>query len=319
MSLPSPLSVRYPPPLQAGDRVALFAPASHQGKEPPERIQQALSQLRIFGLVVGTPPESTRYLYLAGTDQERAADFQRLYLQPDIKALFATRGGWGSARMLDYLDATALLKAPPKHVIGMSDITALLCWLRRYAALATLHAPCVATTQLMESPDRDDNLAQLRQALFQSQPARTLDARVLYCPPSTPPLIKGELTGGCLSVLAAGMGTPWQPHTKKTLLFLEDTDEAPYRLDRYLTQLRQAGVFEDVSAVLLGHFQNCDTPPPTGLLKKLWQDAFQNAPFPIIYQLPAGHGSKNYALPLGRTVTIKVQTPKPEEHCTVLC
>ena len=313
---PAASPIRIPPPLLPGDRVVLFAPASHQGREPTERLQQALKILKSWGLRAELPLESTRHLYLAGPDQARAQAFQRLYLQPDIKALFATRGGWGSARILPHLDKQALNNTPPKHVIGMSDITSLLCWLRRHTNLATLHAPCLATSQLMNSPVRNENLTILHHMLFNPQRTYFLNCQIIHWPQDTPNHLEGELIGGCLSVLASGMGTPWQPHTEQAFLFLEDTDEPPYRLDRLLTQLQQAGALQHIRALLLGNFQRCDQPP--GLLGQLWEDLFQHAPFPVVHQIPAGHGDVNHSLPLGRTATLHAPDPHSEKNCSLL-
>ncbi len=113
----------------------------------------------------------------------------------------------------------------------------------------------------------------------------------------------GRLAGGCLAVLAASVGTPWAPDTDGALLFVEDVDEAPYRIDRYLTQLRQGGHFEGLRGIAFGHLRDCDGHPP-GLLAQVLRDLFRDAPFPVATGVQAGHGALNLTLPLGRPAAL---------------
>lgn len=289
-----------PPPLKPGDRVALFSPSSHTGGQPPEFQEKALAQLRDWDLRPDPIAEpQPRHLYLAGTDAERAHAFQTLYCDPEIKALFATRGGYGAARMLPLLDSRRIASAAPKAVVGMSDVAALLSYLHRVAGIATYHGPCLAAPLHMESPHQEENLESLHQALFHPEKQTGYPCGLLHLPQTTDAHVSGPLVGGCLSVLAAAMGTPWAPQTKGAILFLEDVDEKPYRIDRYLTQFRQAGAMEGVKAVVFGDLKNCEGHPP-GLLAQMLRDIFQDAPYPVATGLQAGHGELNLTLPLGR-------------------
>jgi muramoyltetrapeptide carboxypeptidase len=287
-----------PPPLAAGDAVALFSPSSHARRDDEPLLAAAraiLSGWELAPLPLSGPPR--RHLYLAGSDAERAAEFQRLYCDPTVKALFATRGGYGAARMLPHLDAARIAAAPPKAVVGMSDVVALFAWLRAAAGLATVHGPCLAAPSLHRSAHREENLAHLRGHLF--EPARTerLPCRLLHAGRGGAP-VRAPLVGGNLAVLASLLGTPWALETDGCLLFLEDVNEPPYRIDRLLTQLRQAGRLDGVAGVVFGHLQNCDGDPP-GLLADVLRDLFHAAPYPVVTGLEAGHGDRNRTLPLG--------------------
>ena len=292
-----PATMKEPPPLRAGDRVALFSPSSHQGRYPPGYPQQAADLLSGWGLRVEPLAEPRKHLYLAGTDAQRAEEFQRLYQDPAIKALFCTRGGYGAARLLPLLDRAAIANAPPKWVVGFSDLTALFAYLHGAAGTTAMHGPCLAAPGATESPRREENLEALRAALFgQTRPAYAV--RWLRPPPGGPTEIAAPIVGGCLSVLVTTLGTPWEVDTRGTILFLEDTDEAPYRVDRMVTHLRTAGKLNNVRAVVLGSFHNCDGDPP-GLLDQALAELFRDATFPVAMGLPCGHGDLNLPLVLG--------------------
>lgn len=290
--------MRQPAPLQAGDHVALFSPSSHQGRHPPEYAAHAAAILEGWGLRVRAEPPLEKHLYLAGSDAARAAQFERLYTDPAIKALFCTRGGYGAARMLALLHPHAIVSAPPKWVVGFSDVTSLFCFLHAQAGLVTLHAPCLAAPGAMTSPHREQNLAALRAALFGAPAPEGYSARWLHRPAAVPAAVSGRLVGGCLAVLVTTLGTPWAVDTRDAILFLEDTDEAPYRVDRMLTHLRNAGKLSHVRAVVFGHLQRCDGDPP-GLLDEVLADLFRDAPFPVAAGVPCGHGDPNLPLALG--------------------
>lgn len=324
MSAPGPVvqgapaaapALRMPAALAPGDEVALFSPSSHTGRGREALLPAAVKILEGWGLRVRPlPAEPARHLYLAGTDAHRAEAFAALYRDPALKALFATRGGYGAARMLPYLEAAGvadlLRTAPPKAVVGMSDVAALFAWLHR-AGLGTLHGPCIAAPAFDESPAREADLADLHACLFGPTAGRAYPCTVLHpgAGPGAAGPGRGRLVGGNLAVLAAGMGTPWALETAGCVLFLEEINEAPYRVDRTLTQLRQAGRFEGLAALVFGQMVGCDGEPP-GLLRQVLSDLFQGAPFPVYEGLPAGHGSPNRTLPLGAVARLEWAAPR---------
>ncbi|HEX7927041.1 MAG TPA: LD-carboxypeptidase [bacterium] len=289
--------VRRPAPLQRGDRVALISPSSHQGRYPPEYVEDAKKVLTGWGLRVAEEPMAEKYMYLAGTDAERALQFERHYTDPQIKALFCTRGGWGAARMLPLLQPTAIAAAEPKWVVGFSDVTSLFAYLRAQAGVSVLHGPCLAAPSAITSPCRAENLEALHQALFDPA-ARPLYAGGWLHRPAGSAAMTGRLVGGCLSVVVTALGTPWQVDMRDAILFLEDTGEAPYRIDRMLTHLRTAGMFTHLRGIVFGHLQKCDGDPP-GLLQDVLRDLFRDAPFPVATGFPCGHGDVNLPLELG--------------------
>ena len=301
-------------PLQAGDRVALCSPSSHQGRAPADALSRARTILQSWGLRPDALAAERRHLYLAGTDAERAEEFQRLYLAPDVRALFCTRGGYGSARILPYLDRERIAAAPAKPVIGFSDVTALFAWLHWAAGVGALHGPCLAAPSALSSPEAEANLEALRRALFEPEPRPDYAVRLIHRPPADgtgrglAPV--GRLVGGCLAVLVTTLGTPWALDTRDAVLFVEDTDEAPYRIDRMLTHLRQAGRFEGLRALVFGHLRRCDSDPP-GLLEEMLRDLFRTAPFPVAMGVPAGHGDRNLPLPLGRLARLDCEDGAP--------
>ena len=302
---------RRPPPLKAGDGVALFSPSSHTRRGDEPLIEEAAKVLEGWGLIPKRPPfPQPRHLYLAGTDQQRAAEFQSLYCDPEIKALFATRGGYGTARMLPLLDESRIAQAPPKPVVGMSDISALHAYLDRVAGVAAVHGPCLAAPGHGASPARKDNEAWLRDLLFQEEshtPPDSLPCKLLHRPAEWEgKTISGDgvLIGGNLTVLASLLATPWDLDTRGAILFLEEVNEAPYRIDRDLTHFMQAGKFDSLAGIVFGHLDGCDLDPP-GLLERMLRDVFAEAPYPVATGLGAGHGAVNLALPLGAPATLR--------------
>lgn len=295
-----PAPLRRPPSLRPGERVALVSPSSHQGRTPQDFVPRAVELLASWGLAVDPPPAARgaepRHLYLAGTDRQRAAAFQEAYCDPAVRALFVTRGGYGAARLLRLLDARRIAAAPPKPVVGFSDATALFAYLHAVAGTGAVHGPALAASGALTAPARAQSQAALRRVLFEPdyRPAFAVD--YLGGAPAGP--VRGPVVGGCLSVVVTTLGTPWVLPTEGAILFLEDTDEAPYRIDRMLTHLRAAGRLEGLRAVVFGYLQRCEGEPP-GLLWEMLRDFFRDDPFPVFRGMPAGHGDPNLAFPLG--------------------
>lgn len=312
---PAAAPLRMPPALVPGAQVALFSPSSHAGRDGAPQLQAAHAVLSGWGLRPRPlPAEQRRHLYLAGTDVQRAEEFQRLYLDPDVAALFATRGGWGAARMLPHLDAARIAAAPPKAVVGMSDVVALFAYLHAVAGVGAVHGPCLAAPGHLASAGRDANLADLRTLLFEPERPQRHPCTLLHAPAGAGAAmgsVTGRLVGGNLAVLAALAGTPWALETAGCLVFLEDVNEPPYRIDRLLTQLRQAGHLDAAAGVVFGQLEGCDGEPP-GLLADVLRDVFRDAPFPVASGLASGHGARNHPLPLGAAARLGWDDPAPE-------
>lgn len=273
---------RRPRRLVPGDRVALVAPASPVKVEALER---GADELRVLGFEpVYDQRVLARHGYVAGLPRDRVGALADAWRDPSVRALVAVRGGYGSQQLLPYLDPRWLAD-DPKVLVGYSDITALLCW-QLDRGLVSFHGP-MAEGRLALGPEGYDR-ASLVGALTRPVPLGTLT------PPGLEVLRAGDATGmlagGTLTQLASMLGTPYAFVPREpTVLFLEDVGERPYRLDRLVTQLHQAGVFRRVTGVVLGTFPGCDEPGGTPTAIDVFRDLFAHFPGPVVYGFPSGH------------------------------
>jgi muramoyltetrapeptide carboxypeptidase len=245
---------------------------------------------------------SARDRYLAGSDARRMEEWREAVDDRDARAIFCARGGYGASRLLPGIDPAPLL-ARPRLVVGFSDVVALHALLNR-AGLATVHGPVL--TQLGRAPE--DALVQLEQLLFGL--ARRATA---WEPPAPgaggvgegtvrPGRVSGPLLGGSLTLLAHLTGTPFAPRLDGAILLLEDVEEKPYRLDRYLTQLRLAGALDHVAGVAVGQLTRCDAAGVRGA--DVVREAVLALGIPAIEGVPCGHEDRNFAVPLGARATL---------------
>lgn len=282
-----------PPAVAKGARVAVIAPAS---SAQPERIEQGIAALRARGFdpVLSEHARGKHPPYFSGTSAERLADFHAAFADPEIAAIFTTRGGYGSNYLLEDLDLD-LIRASPKPLISYSDLTALQTWLLDQTGLVGFHGPLVAGDFSREDGVHSASLdAALSGGTVEVGAAEGL--RVLK-----PGRAEGVVYGGCLSILTASLGTRFAPQTEGKLLFLEDVGARPYQIDRMLRQLILAGKFDGLSGIVFGEMLDCASPntAPNFLdgvtLRVLdWFDG------PIATGLRSGHVSRgNVTLPLG--------------------
>ena len=234
-----------PPRLALGDTIGLVAPASPT--EKPERVDEVIAHLKKEGFAVKTGTNLRRRIgYLAGTDAERAADLHAMFADPEVKAVFALRGGYGSCRLLPLLDY-ALIRANPKPFLGYSDITALHHALLVKAGLVTYHGPNA------NEAFQPGNNAALRRALMEPVQETDIFSRVkkggedIVC--EVPGAVKGPLLGGNMTCLLRLLGTPYAPNFDGAILFLEDIGEKAYRVDGMFAHLRLAGVLDRISGL----------------------------------------------------------------------
>jgi muramoyltetrapeptide carboxypeptidase len=283
-----------PRAVRPGDRVAIVAPASPFAGDA---FADGVGELRRLGFQpVFDRGVFDRSHYVAGEPAARARALLTAWQDPGIAAVVAARGGYGSVELLPFLPVAAL-RHSPKLLVGYSDITALLSFLTTRCGVAALHGPCVAAG-LHGGPAGYDESTFVR-ALTRDEPLGPLAA------PALESLVAGEavgpLFGGNLTQLAASMGTPYSfDPPAGCLLFLEETGERPYRIDRLLTQLRFAGVFERARAIVLGQFPGCDEPDGSVTARGVVADALRRFPGPVLWGLPAGHTvGPALTLPLG--------------------
>lgn len=243
-----------PPFLNPGDTVAVVSPASAVGSD--DGLDRAEWWLKGMGLVPKFGPHAgDRHGYLAGTDAARAADLNAAYADPQVKAVFATRGGWGAARILPLLDWD-VIRANPKLLIGYSDVTALHLAFAVRAGYATIHGGNATSGWYLQSWESLWRLAFGGEAAVlgggeaEAQSGRA--GRTI-----TGGRARGRLLGGNFTILSTLMGTPWVPDMNGAVLFLEDVNEAEYRVDRMFQQLRLAGVLDRLSGVIFGQCTRC--------------------------------------------------------------
>jgi muramoyltetrapeptide carboxypeptidase len=299
-------AVRLPPPCVPGDVVRVVAPSSPFDPEGLARGVEVLE--RRLGLRVRRRDDlAARRGYLAGDDARRIAEWAEAVADPEAKAIFCARGGYGAMRILPAIDP-ALLLARPKLLVGFSDVTAIHAALNR-AGLATVHGPVL--TQLGRAPDA----AVLHLGALLRRDARAPAPGAPGAPGAPPPgaglagtatirpgRVTAPLLGGSLTLLAHLCGTPYLPDLRGAILLLEDVDEKPYALDRYVTHLRLAGALEGVAAVALGQFPGCDAGGQRGA--EVMRELVLGLGVPAVEGLPAGHEDANFAVPLGARATL---------------
>lgn len=291
-------AVTRPPRLAPGDTVGIIEPAGFS--DGPERLERVAHTIRGMGLVPKFGAHVTeRYGYLAGTDEARAEDLVAMYADPQVRAVFASRGGWGSARILPHVD-WGVIRANPKLLIGYSDITALHCAFAARAGFATIHAPNAGNSWPQQSWESFWRLAFAGQAPALDQGPRAITT-------ITPGTARGRLLGGNLSVLSALVGTPWLPDFTGAILFLEDVGEAEYRIDRMLSQLQLSGILGRLGGVIFGQCRGCTAGVPDYIgfsIPQVLEQYFAPLGIPAFHGANIGHVYDQLSLPVGAEVEI---------------
>jgi muramoyltetrapeptide carboxypeptidase len=285
------VSIKRAPALRKGDRVRLVAPASPFDRRVFERGVKAVARLGFEP--VFDRSEFKRTGFLAGSDEQRARRFGRALMDPDASAVWFIRGGYGSARLLPLLK-WKLLRRYPKVVIGFSDTTAVLQAITAPGGYVTVHGPVVTQLPKLPGPARQ----WLKKLIMKPEAAGKIPLGPLKT--VVPGKINGFLSGGNLATLASLVGTPFFPELAGTILFIEDTGEEAYRLDRMFNQLLQAGVLKNVFGVVIGNLAGCK---PQGQGKysarKTLERAVARLEVPAVSGAAFGHANRNVALPLG--------------------
>ncbi|HPE15599.1 MAG TPA: LD-carboxypeptidase [Oscillospiraceae bacterium] len=284
-----------PKPLFPGARVALVCASSYV---PAERLEPAVAAVRALGLSpVVYESSSARHGYFAGSDELRAGDLMRAFLDPAIDGVLCIRGGYGAHRLLPRLDVPAVA-AHPKFFSGYSDVTSLHIAFNQ-AGLATWHT-IMPSTEYYEPQDAY-TMDHLRRALFGGLSGRVSMPAGHRAETLVSGAAEGRLCGGNLSLAVASLGTPWELDTRGKILFLEDVNEMVYRVDSMLTTLRNAGKFRDCAGVVLGYFTDCrpEDPAASLTLREVFEELVVPAGKPAILNFPCGHARPCCALPLG--------------------
>ncbi len=281
-----------PSPCRPGDTVAIVAPAS---PFRADNLTQGIAWLESLGYRVRHRPDiHDEWRYLAGSDERRAQELLDALNDPDVSAVICARGGYGGTRLLP-----ALARAPrpqrPVLFVGFSDVTTLHLFLQQSWHWVTVHGPMVGTAWAgagLEQASRDS----LLHVLQSPTPARPIHGTETV----RGGVSEGRMTGGNLSLIAHSVGTPWQADFKDAIVFLEDIGEAPYRIDRMVTQLLHAGVFEGVRGIVLGDWTDCAPPAKADFTTlEVLRERLEPLGVPLAAGFPIGHEERNLSVPLG--------------------
>lgn len=307
-----------PKALRPGNTIAIISPAA---PSPQEKITAGIAYLQAQGFHVQLMPHALDdNNYLAGSDEARLADLHAAFADTTIDGILCARGGYGTTRLLEKINWD-LIRQNPKVFIGFSDLTALLLPMFERTGLIGFHGPML-TSNLIEPIQQDDithdmlwNTVCGNQGLPYVIPTQKQQYQCLYKGEAT-----GRLIGGNLSLLAALCGTPWQPNLEGAVLFIEDWHERFYSIDRQWTQMRQAGLFNGVAAIVLGEF--CDMTAGDdwanfglpelfrSLISELREAAFE--PVPSGFGLQFGHGEQTATLPVGVSCRFEAESGRLE-------
>lgn len=291
----------FPPQVRRGDTVGIIAPGSPISSELLEAGCKKLQSLGYRPFFFDTVLDQDHYF--AGGHKQRARELEQMFLRPEIRAIVCARGGYGCNHLLPDIDLD-IIRKNPKMFVGYSDVTTLLTYFCDQADVVMYHGPMV-TKDYAEAPEGSTPESLLLNNLVdgfeisggegQTQPRSGHAEGVLY--------------GGCLSLLVASLGTPYEIRTENAILFLEDINAKPYQIDRMMMQLKYAGMFKTVRGVIFGEMVGCVQPGGQDYtLQQMVSRVLSEMDVPIAFGLPSGHISKppNYCLPLGAEVSLEV-------------
>jgi muramoyltetrapeptide carboxypeptidase len=321
-----------PPALRPGDTIAIVAPANSTDQRDFEEIAAVMEG---WGYRVRLASNlEVRHGNLAGEDEARAQAFMDAWLDPEVRMVWCATGGYGTTRLFEHLDFDAI-RANPRILAGMSDITGLHLAIGREARLITFlgpnaiwpiirdeAGPCLYAERwtwraLREDQYLDESGNPLPPGYtyeFPAEPRDEAQAEDVLDPPKTiaPGVARGRLVGGNLSLVASTVGTPWQIETEGRLLVLEDVREAPYRVDRMLCQLDLAGLLDDCAGVILGTWRLCspDEPARSLSLDQVFHHYFADRDYPVMANFPTGHMPEQAMLPMGCLAELDAGGPR---------
>jgi len=290
-----------PPALQLGDTVGIIAPAGPIG---PDALEAGCATLLRMGYrPFYLPSILDRDSYFAGSTERRLNELHEMFHRREVRAILCARGGYGCNYLLPHLDL-GLVRRTPKVFVGCSDVTTLLTYLCDAAGLVTFHGPMAAGDfGRLGGVDEDAWFA----AVASGEPyERTFEASVVQ--PLAKGTVEGMLYGGCLSLLCASLGTPYEIRTRDTILFLEDLNEPPYRIDRMLMQLKLAGKLKGVKGIVFGEMRRCDRRGPQDYtLQQVVMRVLSDLHVPVAFGLKSGHVTGgNFTMPLGVRARLSV-------------
>jgi muramoyltetrapeptide carboxypeptidase len=301
-SMEYPLQKIKPPRLKSGDTLGLIAPGSYiTGQE----LNDSIKNLNEIGFnVVYTNNILSRNGYLAGSDMQRASDVNHMFYRKDVKGIVCVRGGYGCTRILPLLNYN-VIGVNPKVFIGYSDVTSLLYGIYKESGLVCFHGPVGTSTYNDFTTEYFRKvLMEAEQGLVLKNPAPESNDEEYQPFTITDGVVRGELIGGNLSVVVSLIGTKYDVDTSNKIIFLEEMEEDPYRIDRMLTQMRMAGKFERAAGVVLGIFKDCKPSEKSSFessftLKEVLKERLGDLNIPVVYGMSFGHVKNKFTLPVG--------------------
>lgn len=307
-----------PKMLQPGDTIGVISPASPSYRK--SEVTRGIETLKEWGYKVRLSKNlNKRKGFVAGTDEERAEDFNEMFKRTEVDAVFVTQGGYGSARMLKYLDFE-MIRENPKIFIGFSDITSLHLAILKKTGMVTFHGPGVSRYNLEDLTDYTKN--SLFKALAQPDPIGTISLadEKKYIDIINPGKAEGILTGGNLTLLCATLGTPYEIDTEGKVLFIEELETEPWIMDHMLIHLSNAGKLQAAAGIVVGECINCKPRQhnPGYYVDLSTEDIFHEhlkpLKIPVIYGLPIGHTRDMATLPMG----VKASLNADNKQLTIL-
>lgn len=292
-----------PARLNKGDTLALVTPGSYISEE---ELQQSIVNLQQLGFnVVYSDKLLLQKGYFSASDSERAEDLMNMFKRNDVNGIVCARGGYGCSRILPLLDFD-VIKSNPKVLIGYSDVTALHLGIFKKTGLVTFHGPVATSTYNDFTKEYFENILLNPEAETVLTNSTSGEDENIY---GVTTLVNGEeegiLTGGNLSIIVSLIGTEFDADTKNKIIFLEEIGEEPYRIDRMLTQMMQAGKFDEAAGVALGIFRNCESKTENPSFEKSYtlmevlQDRLGSLNIPVVYGMSFGHVKDKFTLPVG--------------------
>ena len=290
----------FPKHIQAGDRIRIVSPA---GKVDLKKLMPGVELLKEEGFeVILSEHVAGNHFQFSGTEEERLNDLQLALDDDQCQAIICARGGYGSIRIMDQLDLTAL-KTVPKWLVGFSDVTNLHCLFQK-EGIASIHGAMPGFYLKADQPNES-----FRQ-LIQMLKGELLTTQTEASPLNREGNCRGQLTGGNLSIIYSLLGTPYEIDTAGKILFIEDLSEYLYHLDRMMHSLKLAGKFEQLAGFVVGQFSDMkDNDSPFGQsVEEIILNAVKDYNFPVCFNFPAGHVDRNLPLICGRTYELEVDS-----------
>jgi muramoyltetrapeptide carboxypeptidase len=292
-----------PPKLQSGDKIALVAPGSYISDA---ELQDSIKNLNDLGFeTMYSDKILLQSGYFAGTDEDRAKDLMEKFSDKTVRGIVCARGGYGCSRILPLLDYS-VIRTNPKALVGYSDITALLYGIYQKAGLISFHGPVGTSTF------NDYSLNNFKKVLMNPDNSSSFsnsisgdDENVYGVTTIVKGKRKGRLVGGNLSIMVSLIGTEFDVDYSNKIVFIEEVGEEPYRIDRMLTQMIQAGKFKNSAGIMMGIFRKCEVKEESALTSKSFtlmevlKDRFSSLKIPVVYGMSFGHVKDKFTIPFG--------------------